>query len=634
MIRSKVRFAIPQAVWSLAAVVSVTLLMGGSSQAAVPGTATLSGMVTASQPFQAAQVYIRNLDKGIVYMVYTQGGRFRAVALFPGNYEISASTKHLESDVQTFVVEAGNAAEVSLAMRELGGDAPALVIPSGRTAMESGASGLFEYESYDEIYPPGPGKEVAEQVCMVCHGENFFPSRPATDRQWMSRIDHMVGSTLGEQDPTRYGQGLLSFRASTFRFGRQDRDDLLAYVVKNFGPDSKPRRVRIEKQTPIDEGALSKAMYIEYYLSVDGSGEGNNDPKWAMDRVSRYGQDPRFDADGNVWLVDRGIPHRLVKLDPRTGEQKEWLYPDPRNGNHEILIDPTGMIWLPEHRGRTGDNEKRLLGFNPKTEEFEYQIPMDPDNVVRNPTKFLQSLAMDSKGNIYVGWIMGGAISKWDRATGEVSVFRIPTPHAIPYGVVADRNDNIWIALWSGGKIVKFDTSNNSWTEFTAPTYPAHTRRLNVDSQNNIWWGIYSAGKRSGKLVKLDQVSGKMTEWDIPQQNAEPYDVASDPEGGIWAADVGQRTDGEYGASLWRFDPQTERFTFYPKPQRHADSPKIQVTGEGAVWYSPRGSREAPAFGVLYPDMDKIDSLGAYYTYGPPGYPFEVPALSTSDEGQ
>tara|TARA_Y100000588_G_scaffold381218_1_gene466478 strand:+ start:1420 stop:3336 length:1917 start_codon:yes stop_codon:yes gene_type:complete len=634
MILSKIRFVIPQGVWSLAVVLSVALFAGGTVQAAVPGTATLSGMVTAAQPFQAAQVYIRNLDRGIVYMVYTQGGRFRAVALFPGNYEISASTKHLESDVQAFVVEAGNAAEVNLNMRELEGDIPPLVIPSGRTAMESGASGPFAFESYDEIYPPGPGKEVAEQVCMVCHGENFFPSRPGTERQWMSRIDHMVGSTLENEDPTRYGQGLLSFRASMFRFGRQDRDDLLAYVVKNFGPDSEPRRVRIERQTPIDEAALGKAMYIEYYLSVDGQGEGNNDPEWSRDRTSRYGQDPRFDADGNVWLVDRGIPHRLVKLDPRTGEQKEWLYPDPRNGNHEILIDPTGMIWLPEHRGRTGDKEKRLLGFNPKTEEFEYQIPMDPDNVVRNPTKFLQSLAMDSKGNIYVGWIMGGALSKWDRATGEVSVFRIPTPHAIPYGVVADRDDNIWIALWSGGKIVKFDTSNNSWTEFTAPTYPAHTRRLNVDAQNNIWWGIYSAGKRSGKLVKLDQGSGKMTEWDIPQQNAEPYDVAPDPEGNIWSADVGQRTDGEYGASLWRFDPQSERFTFYPKPQRHADSPKIQVTSEGAVWYSPRGSREAPAFGVLYPDMDKIDSLGAYYEFGPPGYPFEVPAPRTSDEGQ
>ena len=633
MIRSRMRFGIAPSAWLLVAALVVPVA-GVTLQAEVPGTAMVSGTVTSSEPFTAAQVYIRNVDRGIVYMVYTNQGRYRAVALFPGNYEVSASTKHLESDVRTLTVAAGDAGEVDLTMRELEGDAPPLVIPAGRTAMERGASGQFEYASYDEIYPPGPGKQVAEQVCMVCHGENFFPSRPGTQRQWETWIDHMVGSQLGEMDPTRYAQGLLSFRASMFRFGRQDRDDLLAYVVENFGPDSKRRRVRIEKQVPIDEAALGKAMYIEYYLSTDGPEEGNNDPRWAGDRVSRYGQDPRFDADGNVWLVDRGVPHRLVKLDPRTGEQEEWLYPDPRNGNHEILIDRDGMIWLPEHRGRTGDKEKRLLGFNPKTERFEQQIPMDPDNVVRNPTKFLQSLAMDSKGNIYVGWIMGGALSKWDRATGEVSVFRIPTPHAIPYGVVADRNDNIWIALWSGGKIVKFDTSNNSWTEFTAPTYPAHTRRLNVDADNNIWWGIYSAGKRDGKLVKLDQSTGKMTEWAIPMQNSEPYDVSPDPDGNIWSADVGQRTDGEFGALLWKFNPDNEEFTFYPKPQRHADSPKIQVTRDGAVWYSPRGSREAPAFGVLYPDMDGIDSLGAYYTYGPPGYPFEVSASGTSTGGQ
>ena len=634
MMRSKIKTTVWHSSLLIAAVMCVSVLFGISLQAEVPGTGKLSGTVTASQAFTAAQVYIRNVDLGIVYMVYTNQGRYRAVALFPGNYEVSVSTKHLESDAQTVTITAGETAEVNLSLSPLSGDGPQLVIPAGRTAMESGRSGAFEYASYDEIYPPGRGKEVAEQVCMVCHGENFFPTRPGTERQWMSWIDHMVGSTLGEQDPTRYGQGLLAFRSSTFRFGREDRDALLEYVVKNFGPDSTRRRVAIEKQTPIDEEALGKAMYIEYYLAVDGPDEGVNAEPWARDRVGRYGQDPRFDAEGNVWLVDRGIPHRLVKLDPRTNEQREWLYPDPRNGNHEILIDPSGMIWLPEHRGRQNTAEKRLLGFNSKTEEWTQQISMDPENVVRNPTKFLQSLAMDSKGNIYVGWIMGGALSKWDRATGEVSVFRIPTPHAIPYGVVADKNDNIWIALWSGGKIVKFDTSNNSWTEYTTTTYPAHTRRLNVDKDNNIWWGIYSAGKRDGKLVKLDQSTGKMTEWTIPQQNAEPYDVAPDPEGNIWAPDVGQRTDGEYGATLWRFNPRTEEFTFYPKPQRHADSPKIQVTRDGAVWYSPRGSREAPAFGVLYPDMDKIDDLGAYYEYGPPGYPFEVPMLGNSTNGQ
>ena len=373
-------------------------------------------------------------------------------------------------------------------------------------------------------------------------------------------------------------------------------------------------------------------MYIEYYLATDGPAEGNNDPRWARDRVSRYGQDPRFDADGNVWLVDRGIPHRLVKLDPRTGEQKEYLYPDPRNGNHEILIDREGMIWLPEHRGRTGDKEKRLLGFNPKTEQFEHQIPMDPDDVIRNPTKFLQSLAMDSKGNIYIGWIMGGALSKWDRATGEVSVSGSrPHCHSLrrrgrPQRQHLDR------ALER-----RQDRQVRYLEQLVDRVYGAHLPRAYATAERGLaeqhLVGHLLGRQAARKTRQAGPGTGKMTEFTIPQQNAEPYDVAADPDDNIWVADVGQRTDGEYGASIWRFDPRSQEFTFYPKPQRHADSPKIQVTRDGAVWYSPRGSREAPAFGVLYPDMDKIDALGAYYRYGPPGYPFEVPA-GTSTGGQ
>ncbi|GIT68071.1 MAG: hypothetical protein Ct9H300mP25_15430 [Acidobacteriota bacterium] len=74
------------------------------------------------------------------------------------------------------------------------------------------------------------------------------------------------------------------------------------------------------------------------------------------------------------------------------------------------------MIWLPEHRGRQNTAEKRLLGFNSKTEEWTQQISMDPDKwfAIRLSSSVV---AMDSKGNIYVGWIMGGALSKWDRET-------------------------------------------------------------------------------------------------------------------------------------------------------------------------------------------------------------------------
>jgi virginiamycin B lyase len=595
-----------------------------AAQAGVSGTAGLSGTVDSTTPFKAAQVFIRNVDKRILYMVYTNAGQFRAVALFPGNYEVSVSTKGLESDVQKLALKAGENPKLKLSLRAVTSTSQRTVVNALETNTESNSTVTIE-QSYDEIYPPGPGRDVAERTCIICHGENFLPGRPGNLAAWTARLDRMMGKANWDRAAASYAEGLLNYRASALRFSRQDREDLLEYLVKNFGPDTKPRAVRIEQEMPLEESKLGKAMYIEYYLPPDPPGKGTNSPEYNKLQAGfvgrRAGQDVRFDHDGNVWLTDRGYPHRLVKLDPRTGVQKDYELPDPKNGIHEVNIDPSGTIWLPEHSGVQPSNVKRLLAFNPETEKFEQAIPMDPDNVVRNPIKWLQSIAFDSKSNIYVGWIMGGALSKYDRQTKKVTVFPVPQANAIVYGVIADKNDNIWMALWDSGNIAKFDTHNNGWTIFAPPTYPAQVRRLNVDAQNNIWFGIWAAGKRPGKLAKLDQTTGRITEYTVPRQNASPYDVAQDPDGNIWSADVGGSA-----AALWKFNPKDGTFTLYPKPQKPADTPKIQVTKDGAIWYSPRGSVNAPAFGVLYPDMDKITTLGAYYLNGPPGYPYKLAA--------
>ncbi|MBI4520956.1 MAG: hypothetical protein HY701_08960, partial [Gemmatimonadetes bacterium] len=581
-------------------------MSSGSLVAQVSGTASLSGSVTAAAPFTAARVHIRNVDKRILYQVYTSGGRYRAVALFPGSYEVSVRTGDgsLESDVRRVRVAAGDNPTVNLALR------PAANRPMRREA------------SYEEIYPPGPGREVAERTCMICHQENFLSGRPASREEWTARLNRMMGAALSERPAASYAEGLLTHRNQALRFSLRDKKDLLDYMVTHFGPDAEPRFVRIDKEFALDEEKLGKAMYMEYYLGVDPPGQGVNGPEY-RDPRGRWGQDPRFDRDGNVWLSDRGFPERLVKLDPRTGQQWEYVLPDPVNGNHEVLIDNTGIIWQAEHSGRKPSAEKRLLGFNPRTEKFEYIVPMDPDDVIRNDIKWMQSIALDSKNNIYVGWIMGGALSKYERATGKVTVFPLPTINAIVYGVVVDSRDNIIMGDWGSGNIVKFDTHTNQFTTFTALTYPGHTRRPNVDRYDNVWWGIYAAGKRPGKLAKLDQTTGKISEYTIPRQNTQPYDVEEGPDGKIWAVD-----GGGSGSAIWYFDPATQQFGSYPTPQPGADMPKAQVTRDGAVWYSPRGSRDAPGFGVLYPDMDKITSFGAYYRNGPPGYPFRAAGTS------
>ena len=116
---------------------------------------SVTGTVDAAGPFKAAQVYLRNTDRRMSYMVYTQAGKFRAVALLAGNYEIHAEAKGLQSDVQKLVIRNGDNPQVKLSLAK----APnADRFPGAGTA----PSRDLTLASYDEIYPPGAGKRVVE----------------------------------------------------------------------------------------------------------------------------------------------------------------------------------------------------------------------------------------------------------------------------------------------------------------------------------------------------------------------------------------------------------------------------------------------------------------------------------------
>ena len=69
--------------------------------------------------------------------------------------------------------------------------------------------------------------------------------------------------------------------------------------------------------------------------------------------------------DGMVWYVDyrRGY---LGRLDPNTGQIKEWMSPGGAQSRpYAITADADGRLWVSE----TGA-EKKLVGFDPKTEKF------------------------------------------------------------------------------------------------------------------------------------------------------------------------------------------------------------------------------------------------------------------------
>jgi virginiamycin B lyase len=534
------------------------------------GTGSLSGMVTADQPFKAAQVTARHLDSNVIFMVYTAGGAYRAVHMFPGRYEINVEKPGFAAPAQQVVIKAGANTVTDFKLQ---------AADPTQLAAEKYAGSKFmvdelQLASYEQIYPPGPGRDLIEKTCIICHGVNFLPGGPRSQEGWDAALDMMMkqGQAYGVED----GASLISPDVVDDR----GREILLAYLTENFGEEAPPRAVRIDAEYPLDEDALAKAMYVEYEI-----------PDTEV-MTNRWIQEPHFDQQGNVWFTERGYPSAMTRLDPRTGQYTDFMNPDPAGSPHGVVVDPDGSVWW---AGR----DVYLAHLDPVSGKVT-EYPVD------GPGLHGHTPVLDSQTNIWFSMLPGNRIGKWDRQTDKIKIYKVPTARARPYGIIVDPQDQIWFAEFHVCRIGRFDPETETFSEYSGPTSACTIRRLGMDSKGIVWFGLFSAGK----LGRLDPDTGQVTEYDIPASFSEPYDTWPDADDNIWISDGGQR------GALIKFDQNTETFTFYPSRLR-TDMPKLAITREGAIWYSARWAARAPdtpaTVGVLYPDMDKITTLAAYY---------------------
>ena len=186
----------------------------------VAGTATVTGTVDAPKSFKAAQVYFRNRSKRMLYMVYTVGGRFQAMNLLPGDYEVSVKTKglqNLESGVTNVSLTAGQRATVNLSMHD------AVVNPKTDV----------QYLSFDQIYPQGPGQEFVKKTCVNCHGQNFIPLHHWNEQEWNAALDLMTGAGR------KIDRGVM-IQPEDMKPG--DREAAVKYLTSISDPTARPER--------------------------------------------------------------------------------------------------------------------------------------------------------------------------------------------------------------------------------------------------------------------------------------------------------------------------------------------------------------------------------------------------------
>src|SRR5437016_57576 len=226
------------------AVCALGLTPGHALESTIRGTGAVTGTVTAGKPFKAAHVYLRGQDKPVTFMVFSANGKYQAINVLPGSYQVSAERRGFSPEPRTIVVKAGETVTADLTMKDGPDVASNVNGPASVTGYPGPGpiTGDVEFVSdYDKLYPPGPGRVVLERTCMACHGNNFYGLRQYDHAGWTAVVD-MMSKRIDGMD-TRVPPGKLT---------PKDRVVLIDYLAAHFGTDKKKRSLHTVEDIPMD----------------------------------------------------------------------------------------------------------------------------------------------------------------------------------------------------------------------------------------------------------------------------------------------------------------------------------------------------------------------------------------------
>jgi virginiamycin B lyase len=346
--------------------------------------------------------------------------------------------------------------------------------------------------------PEGPGKELAAANCNACHTLLSRVGAGYTAEGWHTVLRMM----LNQGAPLQTDQ----------------IPQLEAYLVKSFSEKPKPAGVVI--------AGPAKASFKAWQAPTPGSRP----------------HDPLAAKDGSLWYTGQ-LANVLGRLDPKTGEIKEFALKTPHSGPHGLQEDQYGNIW---YTGNTGS----LIGkLDPKTGAVtEYPTPEHGDP---------HTLIFDNSGILWFTMQNANRLGRLDPKTGEIKLLTPPTAGSRPYGMALNSKGIVFFVEFGANKVGSVDPKTMEFREYLLPDAASRPRRIAITSDDIVWYSDYSRGY----LGRLDPATGKVTEWPSPSgPKSEPYGISAIDDV-IWYSESGSSPN-----TVVRFDPKTQQFQSWAIP--------------------------------------------------------------------
>lgn len=413
--------------------------------------------------------------------------------------------------------------------------------------------------------PGTPGQKLALYHCIACHQINPVVQSRYTAEQWMGVLVRM----------RNYGGESVRDSPVVLPFKENAKPDakLAAYLASiDQGPESKwDYRTAHLKVFPRPAGAAARVEITEYNLPQ-----------------GRLPHDVVIGSGGYVWYND--FQQDLIgRLDPKTGERKEWtlppLKPDFPAGQLSLKQDKNGDFWIPRFR------KAGLTRFDPRTEKFTtWPVPPAYNNV-RSDTSHVS--ACGPGGTIWWPDTENRVMYRLHPDSGKIDVFQLfPNYHPAAtvdvyghattpqghrsYGTACDSSGNVYFADIAGGTIGRIDGQTGQSTLYKTPTLESGPRRMSMAPGDILWFGE----NYSSELGRFDTRTHQFREYTPPVPWSGPYPAMQGRLGYVYTG--GMSTD-----YLFRFDPRTGAFTDYLLPTQGGEIRWLLVdnsTSPPSVW--------------------------------------------------
>src|ERR1700732_1210702 len=220
--------------------------------------------------------------------------------------------------------------------------------------------------------------------------------------------------------------------------------------------------------------------------------------EWQVPTKGAHPHDPAVAPDGSLWFTEQMVS-KLGRLDPATGNFKEYPLKGENDGPHGLVADRDGNIWY------TGNFAARIGKLNPRSGDItQYKMP---DAKAEDP----HTPVFDAQGILWLT-VQGGNTSRPPHPkTEKIHLNPPPTKAARPYGIQINSKGIPFFCEFGTNKLAKIDPHTLQITEYPLAE-GVRPRRLAIADDDQVYFTDYEGGN----LGRFDAASGTAKMWPSP----------------------------------------------------------------------------------------------------------------------